>query len=46
MYHHSLVPQLAAPMALNNAGIAIGLLFAAMLATWMIHLIMRKRGLI
>jgi hypothetical protein len=38
--------MLVAPMALNNAGVAIGLLFAAIVATSMIHLGMRKRGLI
>ncbi|MFU8894771.1 MAG: hypothetical protein ACNA8J_00140 [Gammaproteobacteria bacterium] len=38
--------MLAAPMALNQAGIAIGLLFAAMLATWLVHVITKKRGLI
>jgi thiol-disulfide isomerase/thioredoxin len=38
--------MLAAPMALNNAGVAIGLLGVAVAATWMIHLVMRKRGLI
>jgi thiol-disulfide isomerase/thioredoxin len=38
--------MLVAPMALNNAGVAIGLLFAAILATWLIHFVMKKRGLI
>ncbi|HUG99946.1 MAG TPA: thioredoxin family protein [Gammaproteobacteria bacterium] len=38
--------MLVAPTALNNAGIAIGLLFAAILATWAIHFTSRKRGLI
>jgi hypothetical protein len=38
--------MLAAPAALNNAGIAIGLLFAALLVTWTIHYGTRKRGLI
>jgi hypothetical protein len=38
--------MLVAPMALNNAGVAIGLLFAAILTTWMVHLVMRKRGLL
>lgn len=38
--------MLVAPTALNNAGIAIGLLFAAILATWAIHFASRKRGLI
>ena len=38
--------MLLAPAALNNAGIAIGLLGAAVLATWLIHAVMKKRGLI
>jgi len=38
--------MLLAPAALNNAGIAIGLLAAAILATWIIHMVMKKRGLI
>ena len=38
--------MLVAPMALNNAGVAIGLLFAAILVTWLIHAVMKKRGLI
>ena len=38
--------MLVAPMALNNAGVAIGLLFAAFLVTWLIHAVMKKRGLI
>lgn len=38
--------MLVAPTALNNAGVAIGLLFGAILLTWMIHTISRKRGLI
>ena len=38
--------MLVAPTALNNAGIAIGLLFVAILATWAIHFTSRKRGLI
>jgi hypothetical protein len=38
--------MLFAPMALNNAGIAIGLLGVAILATWIIHTVMKKRGLI
>jgi thiol-disulfide isomerase/thioredoxin len=38
--------MLFAPTALNNAGVAIGLLGAAMLATFAIHLTSRKRGLI
>ncbi len=38
--------MLLAPAALNNAGIAIGLLGAAILATWIIHTVMKKRGLI
>ena len=38
--------MLLAPAALNNAGIAIGLLGAAVLATWVVHTIMKKRGLI
>ena len=38
--------MLLAPMALNNAGVAIGLLGAAIVATWLIHLVMKKRGLI
>jgi hypothetical protein len=38
--------MLVAPMALNNAGVAIGLLLAAILATSIVHLAMRKRGLI
>lgn len=38
--------MLVAPMALNNAGVAIGLLFAAILASWVIHLVSRRAGLI
>ena len=38
--------MLVAPLALNNAGVAIGLLGAAMVATWLIHLVTKKRGLI
>jgi hypothetical protein len=38
--------MLVAPMALNNAGVAIGLLVAAVLVTWLIHAVMKKRGLI
>lgn len=38
--------MLVAPMALNNAGVAIALLFAAILTTSIVHLAMRKRGLI
>lgn len=38
--------MLLAPTALNNAGIAIGLLGVAILATWIIHTVMKKRGLI
>ncbi len=38
--------MLVAPMALNNAGVAIGLLFVAILVTWLIHTVMKKRGLI
>jgi hypothetical protein len=38
--------MLVAPTALNNAGVAIVLLFAAVLVTWMIHFVMKKRGLI
>lgn len=38
--------MLVAPTALNNAGVAIGLLFGAILLTWVIHTISRKRGLI
>jgi hypothetical protein len=38
--------MLLAPTALNNAGVAIGLLGAAMIATAIIHSIMKRRGLI
>lgn len=38
--------MLVAPAALNNAGVAIGLLGVAMIATAAIHAFMRKRGLI
>jgi len=38
--------MLLAPAALNNAGIAIGLLFGAILVTWLVHLASRKAGLI
>lgn len=38
--------MLVAPMALNNAGVAIGLLFAAILVTWIVHLVSRRAGLI
>jgi len=38
--------MLFAPMSLNNAGIAIGLLAAAVLATSLIHAVMKRRGLI
>jgi len=38
--------MLFAPMALNNAGIAIGLLAAAVLTTSLIHAVMKRRGLI
>lgn len=38
--------MLAAPAALNDASIAIGLLFAAILLTWMIHYGASKRRLI
>ncbi|WP_405231060.1 thioredoxin family protein [Lentisalinibacter salinarum] len=38
--------MLFAPMSLNNAGIAIGLLAAAVLATALIHAVMKRRGLI
>jgi hypothetical protein len=38
--------MLVAPMALNNAGVAIGLLFAAILVTGLIHLVSRRAGLI
>ena len=38
--------MLVAPAALNNAGIAIGLLFAAILVTWLVHAVSRKAGLI
>lgn len=38
--------MLLAPTALNNAGIAIGLLAVAVVATSVIHAIMKKRGLI
>jgi hypothetical protein len=38
--------MLFAPMALNNAGIAIGLLAAAILTTSLIHAVMKRRGLI
>ncbi len=38
--------MLFAPMALNNAGIAIGLLAAAVLTTSLVHAVMKRRGLI
>ncbi|MFU8820264.1 MAG: thioredoxin family protein [Gammaproteobacteria bacterium] len=38
--------MLLAPTALNNAGVAIGLLGAAMIATAIIHSVMKQRGLI
>jgi len=38
--------MLLAPTALNNAGVAIGLLFAAIVVTWITHRISRKAGLI
>jgi hypothetical protein len=38
--------MLFAPMALNNAGIAIGLLAAAVLTTSLVHTVMKRRGLI
>jgi hypothetical protein len=38
--------MLFSPMALNNAGIAIGLLLGAVLTTSLIHAVMRRRGLI
>lgn len=38
--------MLVAPMALNHAGVAIALLIAAILTTAIVHLAMRKRGLI
>src|SRR6056297_153855 len=38
--------MLLAPTALNNAGVAIGLLFAAIVVTWITHRISKKAGLI
>jgi hypothetical protein len=38
--------MLVAPMALNQAGVAIGLLAVAIVLTSLIHLVMKKRGLI
>lgn len=38
--------MLLAPTALNNAGVAIGLLGVAMIATAIIHSVMKRRGLI
>jgi drug/metabolite transporter (DMT)-like permease len=38
--------MLLAPTALNNAGVAIGLLGVAMIATAIIHAVMKRRGLI
>lgn len=38
--------MLFSPMALNNAGIAIGLLAAAVLTTFTVHAVMKRRGLI
>jgi thiol-disulfide isomerase/thioredoxin len=38
--------MLVAPMALNTAGVAIGLLGVAIALTAMIHIVMKKRGLI
>ncbi len=37
---------LLAPGALNNAGIAIGLLLGAVALTWVIHLLSRRKGLV
>ncbi len=37
---------LIAPTALNNPGIAIGLLFVAVALTWLIHALSRRAGLI
>jgi hypothetical protein len=38
--------MLVAPAALNQAGVAIALLAVALLSTWLIHVVSRKRGLI
>jgi thiol-disulfide isomerase/thioredoxin len=38
--------MLVAPMALNQAGVAIALLAVAIVLTWLIHFVMKKRGLI
>jgi len=38
--------MLVAPAALNQAGVAIALLAGALLSTWLIHVVSRKRGLI
>ena len=38
--------MLVAPAALNQAGIAIALLAGAILSTWLIHIVSRRRGLI
>ena len=38
--------MLVAPAALSQAGIAIALLAGAVLSTWLIHVVSRKRGLI